>query len=215
MTGVLALAAALLALSASAMTLGLAAGTAVTAKRLTVDSGATSVPLERCTLSPVADSDVDAALNTGTATTLRVRSSALGNRRAFIRFDLADCGFEADDAIRAASLSLVLGTAPASSRAHEVRRVTAAWTETGVTSVNAPAVAATATATRDTGTTAGATLSWNVLADVQAFHGGTPNDGWRVSDATEGAATAVEAVYRSREFATAADRPKLTIDYYP
>jgi hypothetical protein len=64
-TGVTALAAALLALSASAMTLGLAAGTAITAQRLTVDTGATSVPLERCTLSPVADSDVDAALNTG------------------------------------------------------------------------------------------------------------------------------------------------------
>lgn len=215
MTGLLALAAALLTLSASAMTLGLAAGTAVTAKRLTVDTGAASVPLKRCTLSPVADSDVDTALNTGTATTLRVRSSALGNRRAFVRFDLASCGLDADDAIRAASLSLVLGTAPASSRAHDLWRVTAAWTETGVSSFNQPAVAATETATQDTGTTAGATLSWNVLADVRAFHGGTPNYGWRVSDAAEGAATAVEAVYRSREFATAAERPKLTIDYYP
>jgi hypothetical protein len=214
-TGVLSLAAALLTVSASAMTLALAAGTAVTAKRLTVDTGATSVPLERCTLSPVADSDVDTGLNTGTATTLRVRSSALGNRRALIRFDLAGCGLDADDAIRAASLSLVLGTAPASGRAHKVWRVTAAWTETGVSSLNEPAVAATETATQDTGTTAGATLTWNVLADVRAFHGGTPNHGWRVSDATEGAATAVEAVYRSREFATAAERPKLTIDYYP
>jgi hypothetical protein len=109
----------------------------------------------------------------------------------------------------------VLGTAPASSRAHKIWRVTAAWTETGVSSFNQPAVAATETATQDTGTTAGATLIWNVLADVRAFHGGTPNHGWRVSDATEGAATAVEAVYRSREFATAAERPKLTIDYYP
>lgn len=214
MIGARRLIAGLLVLSATATTIGLAAGTGLSAQRLTVQSGATSVPLERCTLSPVADSDVDGLFNTGTATTLRVRSSTLGNRRAFVRFDLSSCGLGSDDAIRAASLSLVLGTAPASSRTHEVRRVTAAWSETGITSANQPAVAGTATATHATGTTSGATLAWNVLADVQAFHAGTTNDGWRISDATESAVSAVEGSYRSREFATAADRPKLTIDYY-
>ncbi len=196
-------------------TLGLAAGTGLSAERLTTYSAATSVPLERCTLTAVADSDVDTLLNTGTATTLRVRSSNLGNRRAFVRFDLASCGLGADDAIRAAAVSLSIGTAPSSSRTHEVRRVTATWSETGITSTNQPAVAASATAVQATGTTAGATVTWDVLADVQAFRSGTTNDGWRISDATENAATAVEGVYRSRETANAGDRPTLTIDYYP
>lgn len=209
-----ALMAGVVVVSATATTIGLAAGTGLSAQRLTVHSGATSVPLERCTLTPVADSDVDGLLNTGTSTTLRVRSSSLGNRRAFVRFDLSSCGLGGDDAIRGASLSLVLGTAPASSRTHELRRVTATWTETGITNANQPAVAGTATAAQPTGTTPGATLTWNVLADVQAFRAGTTNDGWRISDSAEGAVSAVEGSYRSREFATATDRPKLTIDYY-
>ncbi len=204
-----------LGLSATATTIGLAAGTGLSAERLTAYSAATSVPLERCTLTAVADSDVDSLLNTGTATTLRVRSSNLGNRRAFVRFDLASCGLGTDDAIRAAALSLSLGTAPTSSRTHQVRRVTAAWTETGITSASEPAVAAGATAAQATGTTAGARVTWDVLPDVQAFHGGTTNNGWRISDATENAAAAVEGVYRSREVATAGDRPRLAIDYYP
>lgn len=215
MTRARVLIAGLLVLSATGTTIGLAAGTGLSAERLTAYSAATSVPLERCTLTAVADSDVDSLFNTGTALTLRVRSSNLGNRRAFVRFDLASCGLGADDAIRVAALSLTLGTAPASSRTHEVRRVTAAWSETGITSTNQPTVAGSATAVQATGTTAGVRLTWDVLADVQAFHGGTTNHGWRISDATENAATAVEGVYRSREVATAADRPKLTIDYYP
>ena len=209
------LVAGLLVLAAGGTTSGLAAGTALTAQRLTVHSGSTSVPLQRCTLTAVADADVDAVVNTGTSTTLRVRSSNLGNRRAFVRFDLSLCGFGADDDVKAASLSLVLGTAPAASRMHEVRRVTAAWTETGVTNVNQPAVASAVTDVRSTATTAGARLTWNVLADVLAFRAGAVNDGWRLSDAAEGAATAMEGAYRAREFAVAADRPQLTIDYYP
>ena len=214
MTRAYRLMAGLLLVSATGTTLGLAAGTGLSTKRLTTYSAATSVPLERCTLTAVADSDVDSLFNTGTATTLRVRSSNFGNRRAFVRFDLASCGLGADDAIRAATLSFSLGTAPGSSRMHEVRRVTAAWSETGITSSNQPAVAGSATAVQPTGTTAGARITWNVLADVQAFRSGTTNNGWRISDATENAGTAVEGVYRSREFATAADRPRLTIDYY-
>ena len=205
----------LLVLSAGATTIGLAAGTGLSSQRLTAYSATTSVPMQRCTLNAVADADIDGLFNTGTATTLRVRSSSGGNRRSLVRFDVAACALGADDAVRAATLSLVLGTAPATSRTHEVRRVTAAWTETGVTGLTQPGVAATATATRTTGTTAGASLMWDVLADVQAFRSGTANNGWRVADTAEGAATAVEGIYHSRENATAANRPNLTIDYYP
>lgn len=209
------LAAGLIALSATGTTIGFAAGTGLSADPLTVWSQTTSVPLERCTLAPVADSDVDSLLNTGTATTLRVRSSSLGNRRAFVRFDLSACGLGADDAIRAASLSLTLGTAPASSRMHDVRRVTAAWGEATITNGNQPAVAGTVTASQAIGTAGGARLAWDVTADAQAFHAGTTNHGWRISDAVEGAVSAVEGVYRSREHGTVAERPQLTIDYYP
>jgi hypothetical protein len=209
------LAAALLVVSAGGATVGLAAGTGLTSQRLTAYSAPTSVPPARCTLTAVADAEIDGLSNTGTATALRVRSSLLGNRRALVRFDLAACGLGADDAVRSATLSLVLGTAPAASRTHEVRRVTAAWTETGVTSLNQPAVAAAATATRATGTTAGATLTWDVKADVEAFRGGAVNHGWRVSDAAEGAAIAAEGGYRSREHGAAGERPALTIEYYP
>jgi hypothetical protein len=156
------------------------------------------------------------AANFGTGTTVLVRSqSASRNRRTFVRFDLTSCNARTSAVVSAATLSLYLSTAPTASRTYDVRPVSAAWTETGVTWTNQPAVGAITSSTA-TGTTSGVRLAWTVTADVQAWLAGTAtNDGFRVSDAAESSATSREGTFRAREFGTAGQRPQLTIMYYP
>ena len=105
-------------------------------------------------------------------------------------------------------------TAPTASRTYEAHLVSAAWTETGVTWTNQPAVG-TLTASTATGTTANVTLTWAVTADVQAFVDGTTNRGWRIKDQTESSAPTRNAVFRSAEYGTASQRPVLEVTYYP
>ena len=202
-------------------TIAAAASLPITAKKLTAFTAASTVPLSSCTLTAAADSYVDGAVlnsgsNFGTATTLSVRSDVLGNRRAFARFDLSGCTGFTNPRITSATVQLFLSTAPSSSRTYQLHRVTATWSETGITWSNQPATAASATATVDTGTTSGVTLSWTVTSDVQSFADGTTtNFGWRVRDATEDALTAVTGTFASREDGTATRRPKLVVSYYP
>jgi hypothetical protein len=213
-----------------AATLGLAAvlgvGTAlaatlgVSSTKLTVSTYASSIPASTCTLSAAdADSYVNqssAASNFGTVTNLDVRSaSGSANRRTFVQFLLTSCSIPANSLVTAATLKLYMYTAPTATRTYEARRVTGAWTETGVTWTNQPAVAGSATATVTTGTTANVTLSWDVTSDVQAYVDGTSNLGWRIADQTEGSATARLGQFRSAEYGTAAQRPILDITYYP
>jgi hypothetical protein len=176
---------------------------------------AATVPVSTCTLAPSADtySDVTAA---GTATTLRVRSLAILNYRTYVRFDVASCSIPAVARLKTGGFELVLTTAPASSRIYDVHRVTAAWTEAGLTSVAQPATIATATASVATGTTAGVTLTMDVSSDVSSYvTGAATNNGWRVKDRTEDALASVETQFGSRENSTAAHRPSLVITYYP
>ena len=93
--------------------------------------------------------------------------------------------------------------------------MTGAWTETGVTWTNQPAVAASATSSVVTGTTSNVTLTWTVTADVQAFVDGTTNRGWRLIDQTESSGAARLGQFRSAEFGTASQRPVLEVTYYP
>jgi hypothetical protein len=67
------------------------------------------------------------------------------------------------------------------------------------------------TASAVTGTTAGATLSANVVYDVQAFLAGTTNNGWLIADGDE--TSNATGALGARENATAADRPQLVITY--
>jgi hypothetical protein len=203
------------AVVASAASLGLVPA------RLTSYGAASTVAASTCSLAAsAADAYVDGAAlqtnsNFGGSPDLWVRSSALGDRRSFVRFDLSGCGIPASARVTGATFSLFMSQAPSSSRSYEARRVSAAWVESTVTWSNQPAVAGAATATT-TGTTAGVTLSWPVTSDVQSFVAGSAtNNGWRVADSSEGALSAVSSVFGSRERATAGERPTLVVTYYP
>lgn len=206
-------------LGAVAPAAAFAAGLGVTAQRLTSFESATSVPVSSCTLEPVADTYADGfatALNFGTSTDLLVRSALTGGARAFVRFDLSACSIASTAEIKTARLDLYLATAPAANRTHDVHRVTASWGETALTWANQPAVAGTVTSSASTGTSSGVTISWNVLADVQAFvTGSQTNHGWRIKDSSEGSVTAQTATFGARERASAGQRPLLAITYYP
>jgi hypothetical protein len=211
------------AVSLLAGTLGVgvavAASLGVTSAKLTISTYAGTISPLSCDLNAAnADSYVNqssASSNFGAATNLDVRSASLANRRTLVQFNLSACSIPANALITAATLKLVMYTAPTASRTYEAHRVTAAWTETGVTWTNQPAVVASATSTVSTGTTANVTLSWNVATDVQAFIDGTANSGWRINDQTEGSATARLGQFRSAEYGTVSQRPILDITYYP
>lgn len=199
-----------------------AAGLGLVPARLTAVNAASTVAVSTCSLAASsADAYVDGAAlqtnsNFGSSTDLSVRSSLLGNRRTFVRFDLSGCAIPSSSRVTGATFNLFLSQAPASSRTYEARRVTAAWVESTVTWANQPGVAGAATATTVTGTTSGVTLSWTVTSDVQAFvAGSTTNHGWRVADGTEGAVAAVTSILRSREGGTPSERPTLVVTYYP
>lgn len=196
---------------------GAAAGLFLTPRSLTVFSAPATVPLSTCTLTAVADAYVDGDLlaagsNFGTAAILSVRSSVLGNRRSFVRFDLTACPDFANARVTSATMYLFATTA-AAGRTYDVHRATASWSETVVTWNDQPAVAGAATAS--TATAAGE-LSWPVAADVDSFVAGSAtNFGWRIVDRTEGAALAETSTFASREDGTPSRRPRLEIDYYP
>lgn len=177
------------------------------------------VPISTCTRAPNADTFADGAAPLtpqGAATTLHVLTQTLFNKRTFVRFDVASCAIPAVARLKTSSFNLVITTAPASSRTYDLHAVTAAWTEVALTSLAQPAVAGTVTASVATGTTGGATLTTNVMADVGAYvTGAATNNGWRVKDRTEDALGPVETRFGSRENATPALRPSLVITYYP
>ena len=196
-----------------------AASLGVATQRLTSHSAASQVPPTTCSLGPAADTYVaeDAGTtNYGTSTSLLVRSEALANRRAFLRFDLSSCSIPSNASIGTAALRLTLTSPPTVSRTYEVHRASAAWTEAAVTWSTQPSVLAPATSSAVTGTTAGAIVEWSVKADVEAFVQGTvTNEGWRISDATESESTARESGFAAREEVTSSSRPVLTVTYYP
>ena len=190
-----------------------AAAVAVTSAHLSSYSAASTVPVSTCTATATADTYADSASassNFGSSAALVVRNNQAA--RAFVQFDLASCP-PAGALVKTATLSLYLSTAPTSNRTYDVHRVTAAWTETGLTWNAPPAAASSATASVATGSTNGVTLQWNVAADVLLFAGGTANFGWRIKDRGEsgGARTGSLA---SREAATQTQHPTLTITYY-
>jgi hypothetical protein len=173
-----------------------------------------------CTLrAATADTYVNQAstgTNYGTATTFFVRSQVGANRRAFVRFDLASCYIPATAEVITARLSLHMSTAPTANRTYQARRVTASWTETGITWANQAAVAGSATSTTTTGTISSVRLEWDVAADVSSFVSGSlVNNGWRIADSVESSATARTATFNADEHATVSQRPRLTITYYP
>ncbi len=166
--------------------------------------------------------------NHGSDTTLQVRSFRTGgvnqNQRSLVEFDLS--AFPSSG-IKLATLSLFMSTAPGVSRTYNASRMTSLWTETGATWANRVAGTAwtlaggdfaAATTTTATGTTNNVFLNWVITADVQQWFGSTTpvaNYGTTIMDATENSATARTAIFSSKENATEANHPSLTIEYVP
>lgn len=208
-----------MALALALSGVALAATMSVSADTLTVKTVPGGVPAQTCTLSAAAaDSYVDegsASSNFGSGTTLEVRSGA-ADRRTFARFDLAGCSLPQGAWVTSAQLTLHLATAPSASRSYEAHRVTASWDEGAITWNGQPAVAASATFTASTGTTSASAVEWTVTADVRAFLDGTAtNHGWRIRDGDEAAPSDIGSVFSAREHTTIAQRPALTITFYP
>lgn len=160
------------------------------------------------TTTAAADSWVgqnDPAAAHGTDTTLRTRSKANGNARTLVRFSLP--AIPSGCQVAGAQVRLYTSTAAAGRTLH-LTRLAAPFTEAGVTWNNQPAA---------TGTSAGAAsragwVEWNATDQVKAMYAGT-NHGFRVRDTAEGAGTAAEQRFNSRENTT--NRPELIITFSP
>jgi outer membrane protein assembly factor BamB len=168
------------------------------------------------------------ATNHGADTTLRVQSFNNGtaqNQRAVVLFDLSPIP---RSAIKLATLDLFMSTAPTSSRAYTAERMLSLWTEADVTWNNRlPGTAwttvggggdfgSTGSATVATGTTSNFTLSFDVSRILQRKFNHNPpeaNFGFIIVDSSEDSLTQLTGILSSKEDATLANRPKLTVDF--
>jgi len=181
-------------------------------------------PITRTFQPSSADSYVDQfnpTTNYGSSTTLSVNTRASRNTRALVQFTIAAIPA---NSVSSATMQLYLTTAPAASRTHNAHLITQSWTEAGVTwdtydgtnnwTTAGGDFSGTATASTTTGTTSGVTLSWTVTSDVQAYVNGTAtNYGWLVKDQTESATPNRTSAYASKEYATPANRPLLSVTF--
>jgi hypothetical protein len=160
------------------------------------------------TTTAAADSWVgqnEPAVAHGTDATLRVRSKANGNARTLVRFSLP--AIPSGCQVTGAQVRLSASTA-AAGRTLQLTPLAAPFTEAGVTWNNQPAVTGTsASAASRTGW-----VEWNATDQVKAMYAGT-NHGFRVRDAAEGAGTAAEQRFTSRENTTT--RPELIVTFSP
>jgi hypothetical protein len=171
------------------------------------------------------------ANNFGTINTLRVASANAANQRTYLRFDLTRCtpAIPAAATVRLATLRLFVTGLPAVCRTVDLFRVTATWTEAGLTWNNQPfgtAINNPPTASRsgsfDVGTPVGCQNRTNnsyvvggtVTADVAAFvAGGATNFGWMLRDDVEGTAPARTTTFSAKNAGNAARGPQLVITY--
>jgi outer membrane protein assembly factor BamB len=166
--------------------------------------------------------------NHGADTTLRVQSFNNGtsqNQRAVVMFDLSPIP---RSGIKLATLDLFMSTAPTSSRANIAERMLSLWTEPDVTWNNRlPATAwvtvggggdfgSTGSSTVATGTTSGVTLSFSATQILQRQFNRNPpeaNFGFIIRDSTEDSLVQFTGILSSKEDATLANRPKLTVEF--
>ena len=171
-----------------------------------------------------------AATNFGTATTANVTSSTTATRRLYIKFDLSRCSpaIPASASVLTANLRLFVSAIPTACRTQDIFRVTATWTETGITWTNQPfgttlnnPPQAQRTTSLDVGaapctnSTANQYVSgWAVKTDVQSFVAGTAtNFGWMIRDDVESSVTARASTYSTKNLGTLAQSPQLVVTY--
>ncbi len=194
---------------------GVAAASSVAVTSRSLGASAIPVTITTVTISPsVADTYASQAQpnsSFGTATTMNVQSRSGANMRSFVRFDLSTIPSNAR--VQLATLQLTMSVAPSASRVYEADRITQSWSEASLTWSTMPP-AASATATTSTGTTSGVVLSWAVTTDVASFvTGSATNYGWQITDTAESSASTRTGTFRTREYGTAAARPKLVVTY--
>lgn len=199
-------------------------------------------PYRTCTLlatpsttTSVLDASVrqaSATSNFGTQTTNNVASANAGNRRLYVKFDLAACSpaIPSTAVVRTATLRNYLSAIPSAvCRTVDIFRVTATWAEATITwnnqpfgaTINNPA-SGSATDAFAVGSAAGCANASTgayatgavVTTDVAAFVAGTAtNFGWMLRDDVEGSATAYTSTMSAKELATAAQAPELVVTY--
>ena len=171
-----------------------------------------------------------ATTNNGAAATMSVRSSNAANQRIYIRFDLTKCSpaIPATASIKIATLRLLVSTLPTACRTEDAFRVTASWTEAGITWNNQPfgtSLNNPASASRTSSINVGAApcqnqtnntyiSGWDVAADVQAYVNGTAtNYGWMVRDDVENSATARTGSFATKNANFLVAAPQLVVNY--
>jgi hypothetical protein len=219
---------------------GLVAGTGFAASLSVSSQGFT--PYRTCTLTAttatstaVIDASVrqaSATSNFGTSTTNDVASQSAANRRLYIRFDLTLCSpaIASSATVRLATLRLFGTVLPTDvCRTIDIFRVTATWTEAGITwnnqpfgtTINNPATGSRADSF-NVGTLAGCQnlaanayiVGADVTTNVTAFVAGTTtNFGWMLRDDAEGNVTALTFTSSAKNLGTASQGPQLVITY--
>jgi hypothetical protein len=222
----------LLATSTIGIGVALAAGLNLASAKLTTYRSCT-ITASPSSTTAVADTYVNQAsanANSGTAATMNVRSNVLANRRIYIRFDLTACSpaIPSSASVKASTLRLYVTALPASCRTVDLFRVTASWTETGITWNNQPfgtstnnppssqrtsAISIGAAACQNSST--GVYVSgWDVSSDVQAFVSGrAANYGWMIRDDIEDAAISQSAAFSTKNANVVAQAPQLVVTY--
>ena len=130
--------------------------------------------------------------------------------RSYVMFDISSLPPGAT--VTAAQLTVCRTNGAGPSRTHELRMVTSAWTETGLTWNTQPALSASATYTIAVPPSIQC-ITADVSLDVEAWVLGAANFGWRIVDTDEATAPLVE--YATREDPVAGQRPTLSVTYTP
>lgn len=218
---------------ALAVQVGLAAGLNLTSQALTPYRSCVITATTAATTAAI-DASVrqgSATSNFGTQTTNNVASQSGQNRRLYIRFDLSLCtpAIPSTATVRLATIRMYATGLPATCRTVDVFRVTATWTEAGITwnnqpfgtAINNPA-SGSASDTFAIGTPVGcqnATVNTFIVgaiatSDVAAFVAGTAtNYGWMLRDDVEGSASALTSTFSAKNLGTASQAPQLVITY--
>ncbi|MGB2693975.1 MAG: DNRLRE domain-containing protein, partial [Dehalococcoidia bacterium] len=180
----------------------------------TPTSAPTSTPVS-ASFAPAEDTYVGSdqpTTNYGSDADLIVEGKSNKIRRTFLRFDLSS--LPAGSTIVDASLTLChLGNPEggAVGHTHELRTVTAAWSQGTVTWNTQPGASGTVTAQLTVPSNA-TCVTLTVTDDVQAWASGAWNYGWRLNDQDE-ASNASRVQYASLEESNAALRPVLAVTY--
>jgi hypothetical protein len=186
-------------------------------------------PTTTTTVSDASVRQASGTSNFGTSTTNDVASASSANRRLYVRFDLAACSpaIPSTATVRLATLRMYASALPAVCRTLDVFRVTATWTESGLTWNNQPfgttlnnPPSASRTTSFDIGTPVGCQYgavgftAATVTSDVATWvSGSATNFGWMLRDDVESSSTARTATFAAKNLNTPAQVPELVISY--